>query len=125
MAGSGFSFDTSKFKSGKHLDKKIQRAVFGVCKYWDGRVETHMKTKAPWTDRTTNARNGLAATAVKFGKTSFGIVLTHAVEYGIYLETIKSGKYAIIMPSVQLYAPKVIRTLNKIMDRLDRAVAGA
>lgn len=125
MAGSSFNFDTTKFKSGKHLDLKIRRACFGVCKYWDGRVETHMKTRAPWRDRTTNARNGLAATAVKLTKTSFAILLTHAVEYGIFLETKNDGKYAIILPSIRLYAPKVMKTLTNIMDRLDRAVGGA
>lgn len=124
MAQSSFTFDTSNFKSGRHLDLKIRRALFGVCKYWDGRVETHMKTKAPWRDRTTNARNGLAATAAKLGRSRFAIVLTHAVEYGIFLEVKNNGKYAIIMPSIKLYAPKVMKTLTKLMDRLDRAVGG-
>jgi hypothetical protein len=124
LAESSFTLDTSKFKSGKHLDLKIRRAMFGVCKYWDGRVETHMKTRAPWTDRTTNARNGLAAEAVKLSRSRFAIILTHAVEYGIFLEVKNNGKYAIIMPTIKVYAPKVMKTLTNIMDRLDRAVGG-
>ncbi len=107
------------------MDLKLRRALFGVCKYWDGRAETYLKTRAPWTDRTTNARNGLFATAVKETKRRFSIVLGHAVEYGIYLETRNEGKYAIILPTIQVYAPKVMKTLVKIMDRLDRAVGGA
>lgn len=126
MAVSGFSFDTSKFKDVKHLDNKIERALFGVCKYWDGKVETHMKHNAPWTDRTTNARNGLAARAAKLGKGLYAIILSHAVDYGIYLE--RGTRYMrarpIINPTIDIYAPKVMVFLTKLMDRLDKQVGG-
>lgn len=127
MAGSSFTLDTRKFKSAKHMDLKLRRAILGVCRYWDGRVETHMKTRAPWRDRTTNARNGLFAVASKLNAkgTRVGIILAHSVFYGIYLEAKNEGKYAIILPTIDIYAPKVMATLTKIMDRLDRAVAGA
>jgi HK97 gp10 family phage protein len=126
LAVSGFSFDTSKFKDVKHLDNKIERALFGVCKYWDGKVETHMKHNAPWTDRTTNARNGLAARAAKLGKGLYAIILSHAVDYGIYLE--RGTRYMrarpIINPTIDIYAPKVMVFLTKLMDRLDKQVGG-
>lgn len=127
MAEASFKLDTSRFKSAKHMDLKLRRALLGVCKYWDGRVETHMKTRAPWTDRTTNARNGLFAVATKLNTrgSRVGIILAHSVDYGIYLEASNNGKYAIIMPTIKVYAPKVMKTLTKILDRLDRAVAGA
>lgn len=130
---SSFSFDTSKFESPAIMEKKLNRAIFGVARYWDGRVEAHAKQKAPWTDRTTNARNGLAANAVKLGKTVYAIILAHSVTYGIYLElghhhevALKGGgvstwdvpAYPIIMPTIKIYAPKVMRMLNKILDRL-------
>lgn len=121
MASSGFSFDTSKFKNAKHLNDRIDRAMAGVCKYWDGPIETHMKTEAPWTDRTTNARNGLAAEHVPVDKFHHWILLTHSVDYGIYLETKNDGQYAIVVPTLMMYGPKVMKTFNKIMDRLDQA----
>jgi HK97 gp10 family phage protein len=124
---SGFTLDTTKFKNVKHLDTKIERALFGVCKYWDGKVEAHMKHNAPWHDRTTNARNGLAARAAKLGKGLFAIILSHAVDYGIYLE--KGTRYMrarpIIQPTIDIYSPKVMLFLNKLMDRLDKQVGGA
>lgn len=123
---SGFSFDTSKFKSPKHLDRKLDRAIAGVCKYWDGRVEAYMKTNAPWTDRTTNARNGLAAYHAKTAR-GHAIVLTGSVDYQIFLEAKPEdeGGRPIILPTIDVYAPKVVRTLVKILDRLDKAVGGA
>lgn len=120
-----FSWDTSKFKSVKHMEEKLQRALYGVCKYYDGPVERYMKHNAPWTDRTTNARNGLTATAQKSGHTilgsTFAIILSHSVTYGIYLEDrrYKSAR-PIIIPTIHVYGPKVIATLTKILDRLGR-----
>lgn len=127
MATSGFTLDTSRFKNVKHLDAKIERALFGVCKYWDGPVERYMKHHAPWHDRTTNARNGLAARAAKLGKGLYAIILSHAVDYGIYLE--RGTRYMrarpIIQPTIDIYSIKVMRFLNKLMDRLDKQVDGA
>lgn len=122
---SGFTLDTSKFKSAKHLDDKIDRAMQGVCRFWDGKIEDYMKTSAPWTDRTTNARNGLASHHVKVGKFRHWILLTHSVHYGIYLETKNNGRYAVIIPTLNVYGPKVMKTFTKIMDRLDQRVGGA
>jgi hypothetical protein len=119
-----FSFDTHKFKSVKHLDTKIRRALFGVCKYWDGPVERYAKVNAPWTDRTGNARAQLAAEATKLSVNRFGIVLSQGVDYGIYLEKSNDENYAIILPTIRVMAPKVIRFCTKLMDRLDRQVGG-
>lgn len=145
---SSFSFDMSRFENPKVMELKLQRALYGVCKYWDGRVEAYMKQKAPWTDRTTNARNGLSATAQKSGSrimaSNFAIVLSHSVDYGVYLELghrVVSGSgesdeglnrldsdegavdgfvapRPIIMPTIEVYGPKVIKTLTKILNRL-------
>lgn len=121
---SSFSFDMSKFQNPKVMELKLQRALYGVCRYWDGRVEAHMKHNAPWTDRTTNARNGLTATAQKSGSriaaSNFAIVLSHSVDYGVYLEVGTENMEArpIIVPTIELYGPKVIKTLVKILNRL-------
>lgn len=121
---SGFKMDTSRFKSAKHMEDKLDRAIQGVCRYWDGPIETAMKTNAPWTDRTTNARNGLRAAHVAAAKFKHWIIMTHSVEYGIYLERSNDAKYAIIMPTIRQYAPRVMGTLRKILDRLDQAAGG-
>lgn len=117
-----FTFDTSGFKSVEVMEKKLERAIFGVCKYWDAPVERHMKHNAPWTDRTTNARNGLEAEAAKLGGGVFAIILRHSVDYGRYLElgTRYMRARPIILPTIDLYAPKVIKTLTKILDRLGK-----
>lgn len=123
-----FSFDRSKFENSKEMNKKINRALFATARYWDGRVEAHAKQNAPWKDQTTNARNGLRAKAAKIAK-NYAIILSHSVTYGIYLElphdheradgtTYTIGPNPIIMPTIKLYAPKVMRSLRKMLDRL-------
>jgi hypothetical protein len=135
-----FTFESGPIRSRyKTLDKKIDVALRGVMKLWDGRLEKHMKNKAPWTDRTTNARNGLFAQyEAGPGATAHSIVAGHSVYYGVFLETIvyhrndvddesaalaqvgtKSwGTYAIVGPAIERYAPKVIASCKKLLDRL-------
>lgn len=115
-----FHFDASGFKSPLVMERKLQRALLGVVKYWDGPVEAHMKHQAPWNDRTSNARNGLAARGVKLTATVFAIVLSHAVDYGIYLErgTRHMAARPIINPTIDIFAPQVIAFTSKLLDRL-------
>jgi HK97 gp10 family phage protein len=120
LASSSFRWDTSNFKSPKIMERKLQRAVFGVVNRWDGKIEAHMKHNAPWTDRTSNARNGLRAQAAAFSKTSYGILLTHGVTYGIYLElgTRYMRARPIIIPTMEEFGPRVVASLVKLLDRL-------
>lgn len=117
--GASFTLDSSNFKSPKVMQQQLLRACYATVKFWDGPIETHMKQKAPWNDRTTNARNGLFAKASRAGD-KFRIVLGHSVDYGIYLE--RGTRYMkarpIIGPTIQKYAPQVIATLTNILDRL-------
>lgn len=130
---SDFSFRFDSDLDFKGMDVKINRALFATAKYWDGRCEAHMKQKAPWKDRTSNARNGLAAAAAKLAKGVYAIILTHGVTYGIFLElghqhsvALKGGgtsewsvkPYPIIIPTMDEYGPKVIKSCQKLLSRL-------
>lgn len=94
----------------------VDRIVGTTMRYYEPQVESHAKLNAPWTDRTTNARNGLIASSGKEGDSHY-IVLAHQVPYGIWLEVRWGGKYSIIMPTVDVYGPKVMGTIQKILDR--------
>jgi hypothetical protein len=115
-----FHFDASGFKSPLEMDRELQRALLGVVRYWDGPIEAHMKHQAPWNDRTSNARNGLAARGTKMSATVFAIILSHAVDYGIYLErgTRNMAARPIIEPTIHLFGPQVVAFTSKLLDRL-------
>lgn len=66
-----------------------------------------MKSNASWTDRTGNARQSLNAEVEDMAMDMVEIVLSHGVEYGIYLELSHGGAYAIIAPAVDVFAPRI------------------
>jgi hypothetical protein len=100
----------------KALPHVIDGIIALTLNYYEPKMENHAKLNAPWEDQTSNARNGLAARSGKEGKTRF-IVLFHQVPYGIYLETRWSGKYAIIMPTIEEFGPQVMDTFQKILEK--------
>jgi HK97 gp10 family phage protein len=118
--GASFTFSTANFENPKELDRKIERAALAVVKYHDGNVEKYMKHNAPWRDRTSNARNGLFAVGRRISKGLYAIILGHSVDYGVYLEegTEHMRARPIIEPAMQVWAPKVMATFSKILDRL-------
>jgi len=64
------------------------------------------KANAPWDDRTGIAREGLDVDVSKEGG-DIVITLFHTAEYGIWLELIQSGRFAIIMPTIEKYASEI------------------
>ena len=81
-------------------------------------AETYMRTNAPWTDRTGNARNGLKAHHDAKPMESHELILFHTMPYGIWLEVRWSGRYAIIAPTVAALGPE-------LMDRVVASVKQA
>lgn len=101
----------------KRAPGKIRRAAVLTAQSMAPQVENYMKLNAPWTDQTSNARNGLAARAYE-DLTNVGIVLFHQVSYGVFLETRWGGKYSIINPTIEVMGPKVMMRFERIMDRI-------
>lgn len=71
----------------------------------------YAKQTAPWADRTGNARAGLD---VDVDRTRDEIVMTmfHTVDYGKWLELVQSGKYAVIMPTLERFGPEIKRRIE-------------
>ncbi len=65
------------------------------------RGESLAKTQAPWTDRTGAARAGLAGSAAT-GPAESEVVLSYNVDYGIWLELANQGRYATVIPTMQV-----------------------
>lgn len=97
------------------LSDYVREATEKTFQYYAPRVEAAAKQNAKWTDRTTNARNGLISRAGTSGKNRVYLVLAHQVPYGIYLETRWSGKYAIVMPTLNTFGPKIMNTIEGLI----------
>lgn len=97
--------------------KKLMDAAWITAQRMAPEVENYAKANAPWTDRTGNARNGLAARAYRDGN-GVGILLYHQVDYGIWLEVRWGGKYAIINPTIDAMGPRVMASYNRLLERI-------
>lgn len=78
-------------------------------------MESWAKANAPWTDRTGDARERLHATVEETGPIGT-IVLSHGVDYGIWLEIANGGRFAIIALAIDVWGPVVMRDLQRMMN---------
>jgi len=93
-------------------NKQIGNTVDDIAE----QMQAWAQENAIWEDRTGDARGGLTAEASHRGF-RHEIVLYHSVEYGIWLEVIQSGTFAIIMPTIEHFGPI-------LMDELSIGVGG-
>jgi hypothetical protein len=90
-------------------------ATVALAQNWAGTLEGRAKNDAPWQDRTGNARNGLFG-AIEARTNEVIIKLGHSVEYGIFLELARDGRYAILKPTLDKAIPDIYRTYKKLWE---------
>lgn len=97
---------------------KLHSAIGAAMKFHEPQVEGYMKSNARWTDRTSNARNGLTATYVFDAPSTHVIVCYHSVPYGIWLEIANSGRFRIIIPTIITQGREVMLTISGLLRKL-------
>lgn len=97
----------------------VQEGVGKLALSHAARAEGKMKTGAPWTDRTGNARQGLFGEA-ETSPTGATITLGHTVEYGPFLElgTSKMAPRPIVVPVTQETAVEFTEDAAELVRRL-------
>lgn len=102
-----------------HLDYLVAFAAENVAHAMSEgatRVQEYAQANAPWADRTGAARAGLTADS-SFDGGVITITLEHSVDYGEWLEVIQDGRFAIIMPTLELLGPQIIHEAGgHVMD---------
>lgn len=93
---------------------KANSAIDQVVEQYADQVQEYAQQHAPWDDRTGDARSGLTAEA---GRSGFKhtITLYHTADYGLYLEVRWSGRYAIIIPTIEVMGPRLMLELQGVM----------
>lgn len=119
MVSSGMSWtDESLFRNLRDAPPKFDAAMAAFTEYWSGEVRNYARQNAPWTDQTTNARNGLM-TDTEHANDTHAIVLYHRMPYGIWLEVRWSGAYAIILPTIQVMGKRVMAGAKDLLRRMN------
>jgi len=97
-------------KTKEYLDRK-KAGMYALLQDWAGQMESYSKIHAPWTDRTSHARQSLHG-GVDIDKDTFILYLSHGVEYGKWLELAHGGNYAIVRPTVDTHLSRIKQTVK-------------
>lgn len=95
---------------------RVLTAVAAVAQYVATQMQNQAKADAPWTDRTGNARTGIFGTSeADFGARVVTIYLSHSatLTYPLFLEIGNSGKYAVIMRTMQAHYEPLMQMLRE------------
>lgn len=82
-------------------------------------AELTMKSKAPWTDRTTRARQTLWADADTRPGGDVRIEMGHGMDYGKYLENHNERRFAIVRPTIRATGLSFMRSMERMFARLE------
>lgn len=93
---------------------KVKQAVKALCLRYAPDIENWLKANGPWQDRTGNARQGLYAEVEELVN-AVVIHLGHSVPYGIHLELGHAGRFAVIGPAVEHFAPQILQDLQAML----------
>lgn len=110
----GFNMDVSALRAS--LDRMRETQLFRMQSYAQTaakELEAEAKAGAPWTDRTAAARTGLNGSAMRSGSI-ITITLRGSVRYMVYLELAHGKKWAILWPTMQSNAERIMQGFARI-----------
>ena len=91
--------------NGPHWDEVAYQSFLEA----ETQLENAARDNAIWEDRTGEARMGLTAETLKPYDGKVSMVLFHTVEYGIWLELIQNGRFAVLMKTLEEEGPRIIQ----------------
>ncbi len=94
----------------------IRRGVRALADRYAPEIEAHMKQTAPWTDQTSNARQSLYTEVTQVTQDMVDIILSHGVNYGVYLELSNASRFAVIAPSIDVFGPRIWRDVQLMLS---------
>lgn len=94
--------------------RRVIAAIAELARYFEPQLEAYAKANAPWTDRTGNARQSLF-TATEIARDMVTLYLSHGMEYGVFLELCNSGRYAIVLPTLEAHYGPIKSALDNLL----------
>jgi len=103
-------------KEMKITEEKLKDALFVLADTASKKIEAWAKQNARWTDRTTNARQGLKGEAYWENKEALVVAIMHQVDYGIWLELAMEKRYAILEEPIEQHKDELIKQYRKLVE---------
>jgi hypothetical protein len=97
-----------------HLSPLILGRIDRIFRSRALQAEGHAKVSAPWQDRTGAARNGIRGTS-HVDASRAELALSHAVDYGVWLELANHGRFAASIPQMQITVRDVMHDLRGLL----------
>lgn len=97
--------------------RAIHNGVLAIAQFWSPQIQNWMRENAPWTDRTGNARQTLHTEVIDVTGEMVGLMMAHGVTYGYNLELRNSGRYAIIGPALDKFAPLIWANVKELLGK--------
>lgn len=110
--------DTSMLDKFEALKPRIIPAAKVIVEEEAVELESYMKRKRPWKDRTGRAKLGLSATVSQPSNTKFRITLSHGVSYGKWLELANEKRYAIIKPTINAKGKEMYKRFEDFLSKV-------
>jgi hypothetical protein len=107
----GLNVVLSNLKKWENMKKA---GLEGLARTAGAGMQGYARINAPWINRTGHARQGLKGGMRKEGQDIFAYI-AHSVDYGIYLELCKDGRYEILTPTRDKFAPEVRKQAERLM----------
>lgn len=92
----------------------IKQGIMAIAVRRAPEIEAWLKTNASWVDRSGNARQTLH-TEVRVMAEQVVIVLSHGMDYGKWLELANGGRYAIVGPGLDHWAPIIWNDVEALL----------
>lgn len=99
----------------QRYDEAIHEGVLQIANLYAPEVASWMKQNASWQDRTGNARQSLDSEVIELTE-AIVLAFGHGVDYGRFLENANAGRYAIVGPALDYFAPRIWADVQRMMS---------
>lgn len=98
----------------RQVSNRVRAAIGLFADTAAKQMERDAKRDAPWTDRSSNARNSILGDFGWQGDKAV-ITLSENMDYSVYLELANEKKYAVLKPTIDRNAPTVLRAYQRLV----------
>lgn len=113
-----FKLDTSKLQKGIEMfSNRFDSVVKAYAETSAKKLESYAKENARWQDRTGRARRAIRG-YIEERQEKVRIIISHGVEYGVWLELAHEKKFAILWDTIFQNSNDILKGFEKMLERI-------
>ena len=96
------------------VEQQVKAAIGLYADTAAKKMEGAAKKSRPWTDRTSDAKNSILGSFGWEGN-KVKITLSGNMDHSVFLELANENRYAILVPTIQSFAPDILKGYKKVV----------